>query len=500
SRFLPLFGEERMCECIRRNCMSVQIIIIAAYFLLTLVVGVVTSKGTNNKEFHGKQLGVAAIVCASAGEWLGGTATTGVSEYGFIYGISGAWYTIANGLGVLFLAIFFAKIYRSIGRMTIPGIIEHVFGRKAQIVSSILLVFVMLAVGMSQIIAAGKFGEALLGIDFYLSAIVFTCIFVVYTLAGGMKAVSSTNTMHLFVMYLGILVTVIILITRIGGWGDFTRAISEIDGMEGTNHLSMMAIGFPKISSWVIASLLGACTAQAGIQPVLGAKDASTARKACFYTALVTAPFGIMTALIGIVGKVMSEQGSLLDLSGNIVTDGKLALTSVMMTLPPFIGGLVLAAELAAILSTASPIILAAGTMLTKDFYQTKINSFAGEKELLAVSRITTAISGFICCLGAIALVNNNNVLDIVYSAYSLRGAIFVVLIYGFVWKKANVKAACLSMICTGAVAISWVLFKLIFGHYPIASWFTETYAAVITAALTMLILSIFFNKVREGQ
>ena len=478
--------------------MSIQYIIIICYFILTLLIGLLTSKGTSNKDFHGAQLGVAAIVCASAGEWLGGTATTGVSEYGFVYGISGAWYTIANGLGVLFLALFFAKIYRSIGRMTIPGIIEYVFGKRAQIVSTVLLVVVMLAVGMSQIIAACKFGQALLGLDFRLSAVVFTCVFVLYTLAGGMKAVSSTNTMHLFVMYLGILTAVIILILRLGGWSSFTGAISLIDSAEGTRHLSMTTIGFPKVSSWVIASLLGACTAQAGIQPVLASKDIPTARKACIYTALVTAPFGLLTALIGIAGKVMSSQGTLVDLSGNVVTDGKLALTSVMMTLPPYVGGLVLAAELAAILSTASPIILAAGTMLTKDYYQAKINPNANEKDLLKISRLSTAFSGVICCIGAIALVDNNKVLDLVYSAYSLRGALFVVMIYGFLWKKANSRAAAVSMTCTGVVAIFWVLYKIITGSYLIAPWFTETYAAVATAAISMFWLSIAFNKMEE--
>ena len=480
--------------------MSIQYLIIICYFLLTLWIGLQTSKGTSNKDFHGAHLGVAAIVCASAGEWLGGTATTGVSEYGFIYGISGAWYTIANGLGVLFLALCFAKIYRSIGRMTIPGIIEYVFGKRAQIVSTVLLVVVMLAVGMSQIIAAGKFGQALLGLDFRLSAIVFTCVFVLYTLAGGMKAVSSTNTMHLFVMYTGILTAVIILVLRLGGWSSFTGAISLIDSQEGTRHLSMTSIGFPKVSSWVIASLLGACTAQAGIQPVLASKDIPTARKACIYTALVTAPFGLLTALIGIAGKVMSSQGTLVDLSGKVVTDGKLALTSVMMTLPPVVGGLILAAELAAILSTASPIILAAGTMLTKDYYQAKINPNANEKQLLKISRLSTALSGVICCIGAIALVDNNRVLDLVYSAYSLRGALFVVLIYGFLWKKANPRAAAVSMTCTGAVAILWVLYKIITGSYLIAPWFTETYAAVATAAISMFLLSIVFNKMEDRK
>ena len=73
------------------------------------------------------------------------------------------------------------------------------------------------------------------------------------------------------------------------------------------------------------------------------------------------------------MAKVMANQNMLLDASGNILTDGKLAMTSVLMALPPTIGGVVLASEFAAILSTVSPIMLAAGTMLTKDFYQVVI-------------------------------------------------------------------------------------------------------------------------------
>ena len=472
--------------------MLIQIIVIVLYFGISVAVGILMSRGTNtSSKFHGSQLGVAAVVCASAGEWLGGTATTGVSEYGFLYGLSGAWYTIANGLGVLFLGLFFAKLYRSINRMTIPGIIEHIFGKKAQIVSSLILVFVMIAVGVSQVIAAGKFGQALLGIDFKITALVFTLIFISYTIFGGMKAVSTTNTMHLFVMYVGVIVAVIMLVQRAGGWEGLITGVEDIEAVHGGDYLSMTSIGFPKISSWVIASLLGACTAQAGIQPVLGSRDIPTARKACIYTALVTAPFGLFTASIGLIARILSNRGMLLDAAGNILTDGKMALTSVMLNLPPLVGGLVLAAELAAILSTASPIILAAGTLLTKDFYQVKINPAATDKKVLTVSKITTALSGVICCIGAIALVENNSVLDIVYSAYSIRGALFIVLIFGFFWKKATSRGACISMIVTSAVAVCWVSFKLIFGHYPIASWFTETYAAVFVAAVSMIVFSL---------
>ncbi len=81
--------------------MSAQLIIIVLYFALTVGIGIWSSKKSKSADsFTGKELGLMAIVCASTGEWLGGTATTGVSEYGFLYGLSGAWYTIANGIGV----------------------------------------------------------------------------------------------------------------------------------------------------------------------------------------------------------------------------------------------------------------------------------------------------------------------------------------------------------------------------------------------------------------
>ena len=474
-----------------------QIIIILGYFILTILIGVFRSKSKNEKEYHGSQLGVAAIVCASAGEWLGGTATTGVSEYGFEYGLSGAWYTIANGIGVLLLGVLFAETYKRIDRLTIPGIIEKVFGKKAQTISSIILVFVMIAVGMSQVIAAGKFGEALLGIDFSRASVIFTGIFVVYTLAGGMKAVTKTNKLHLFTMYIGIIVAILVLVYKIGGTEGFSDGIRRINAEKGKNYLSMTSIGFPKISSWVLASLLGACTAQAGIQPVLASKDSKTAKKACIYTALVTAPFGLFTALIGIIAKIMATNGQLLDVNGLPLSDGKLALTSIMLDLPPIVGGLVLAAEFAAILSTVSPIILAAGTMLTKDFYQVKIKPSATDQQVLIASRITTAFGGVACCLGAIVLAGNNKVLDIVYSAYSLRGALFIIILFGLYWKKSTSKAACHSMIITAVVSLIWALGKLVTGKYFIFDWLSETYVAIIVAFGSMFILSIIDNEKR---
>ncbi|MDR1821994.1 MAG: sodium:solute symporter family protein [Oscillospiraceae bacterium] len=507
----------------------IQTIIIVVYFAITVAVGLYSMKKTKGSDsFHGVAMGMFAIVAASAGEWLGGTSTTGVSEYGFDYGLSGAWYTISNGIGTMFLALLFAKLYRSLNSVTVPGIIEKFFGVKARSVSSVLLTIVMLAVGLSQMIAAGKLGESLLGIPFVPAVIGFAVIFIIYTLAGGMNAVASTNKIHLFVMYGGAIVAVVFAVIKLGGlsdlmhWLDSSNMSQEtqnaitaataagetvkITATSGGGFFGMLTIGFPKVSSWIVASLLGACTAQAGIQPVLAAKDVNTAKKAAIVTALVCAPFGLFTAFLGIISKALFNKGDLLITESQKLVNGKTALPTLMMNISDnkvvsgIVGGIVLASILAAILSTVSPIILSSGTMVTKDLYQRVFKPKATDKEVLFMSRLTTAISGVICTIGAIALVNLSAVLDIVYAAYSLRGALFIVVLFGIYWKIASEKAACISMLLTGVAAILWKVVDLVTGSYPIASWLTETYAAVIVAAVSTVVFSLIFPRKPEDR
>ena len=487
--------------------MSAQLIIIIVYFILTVVIGVLSGRKTKSAAaFTGVSLSTMAIVCASTGEWLGGTATTGVSEYGFLYGLSGWWYTIANGIGVLVLGLFFAKLFRSLETGTVPGITEKFFGVHARTVSCIILTIVMLAVGLSQMIAAGKLGESLLGIPFWISAIVFAVIFIVYTLAGGMNAVASTNVMHLFVMYAGVIIAVLVVVSRVGGFSEFSSSVRELKAAgNGGSFWNMFSIGGTKVSSWIIASLLGACTAQAGLQPVLSAKNAKQARKACIITAFVAAPFGFFTAFLGMASRVMFEKdptflSQIERTAEGIKIAGKSALPELMMNnsvMHPIVGGLVLAAILAAVLSTVSPIILASGTMVTRDVYQRVLHPEASDEKVLKMGRITTAISGVICCVGAIFLWKASAVLELVYAAYSLRGALFIVVLFGIYWKKASGKGAIWAMILTAVVAVAWVGFKLATGSYPIVIGsfaITETYAAVVVAAVCTLVFSLVFR------
>lgn len=461
--------------------MSIQLLIVLIYFVLTVALGIYAKrKSTSSNSFFGYGLGVFMCVVVGTGEWLGGTSTTGVSEYGFSFGISGAWYTISNGIGVAVLALFFAKLYRSLDTVTVPGIMENFLGVDARVVASVLLTFVMIAVGTAQVIAAGTLGVSILGLDYTTSVLVLGTGFIIYTLAGGMTSVGYTNTLHLLTMYGGVTLAVVLLGSSIGGLS-VLKASLPVDP-----YFSWTGIGMPKVSSWIIASVLGACTAQAGIQPILAARDVNVAKKAALLTAIIVAPFGILTALLGMMAKIKFPE----------LADAKMALPTLMMDIHPVAGGIVLASIFAAILSTVSPIILASGTMITKDLYHRVLKPNATDSEVLFVSRLTTGVSGVVCTLLAIAFYGSTRILDMVYFAYTIRGSLFVILLFAIYWKKVSVKGSIWAMIFTGIVGLFWVVYKAKTGYFPIDHRLTETYASVITAVLFTVILSLFFpNK-----
>lgn len=458
----------------------IQLIVIL-YILITIGISFWTKKKAGTaKHFEGNNLGLILCIVAGAGEWLGGTSTTGVSEYGYLYGLSGAWYTVANSLGICVLAIFFAKMFRRLNTPTVSGIISKFIGKRAKMVSAGILIFIMIAVGTSQMVAAGSLGETLFGLDPTVSILVLGAGILLYTCLGGMLAVGYTNILHLIVMYAGAILAVVLCLGDVGGFDNLTQSLPE-------SYFSPVSIGAPKVISWVIASVLGACTAQAGLQPVLTSKDEATAKKSSFGIAAIVAPFGILMALLGMIAKVKFPE----------LANAKLALPTLLLSLPTLPSGFVIASLCAALLSTAAPIYLACGTLFTRDIYQQlhPQRDTQEDKKVLWVSRLTTLAGGTICILLALLLHNSTTILDMVYFAYSLRGSMFIILLLGIVWKRLNPKAAIAAMLMTALAGFFWIIYKNIFGVYPIHPDFSETYIAVLVAFVTSVAGSLLCKK-----
>lgn len=445
-------------------------VVIVLYLFATVLIGLLTKRADRASDYEGHLLGLGMCVAIGAGEWMGGTSTTGVSEYGYLFGLSGAWYTIANGIGICFLAVFFAKLFRNLNSSTVPEIIGAYLGKKARMVSSVILILVLMIVGASQMISIGTLGQALLNLSPTASICILGFGVMLYTCAGGMNAIGVTNALHLAVMYVGVILALV----------SSTLSIGSLSDKLPPSYFSPLSIGSGRVLSWIIASVLGACTAQAGLQPILKSKDWQTAVRSSFLIALIVAPFGIFTALLGMYAKARFPA----------LENAKLALPSLLMTMNPWMSGVVMAAIIAAVLSTASPIFLSCGTLMARDLYCELIRKEISDKTLLCVSRAATLLSGSACILLATALSGSATILDIVYFAYSLRGSLFVTLLLGIFWKRMTSFAALLSMGMTAATGIFWVAYQKATGAYPIP-FLTETYASILTTLVVGIAASL---------
>jgi hypothetical protein len=78
---------------------------------------------------------------------------------------------------------------------------------------------------------------------------------------------------------------------------------------------------------------------------------------------------------------------------------------------------------------------------------------------------------------------------------HGLRGALFVVVLFGIYWKRASEKAACWSMLLTGVAAVAWKVVDIATGAYPISDSITETYAAVVVALAATVLFSVIWPK-----
>lgn len=133
--------------------MSIQISIVLVYFVLVTLIGLWSSRKARNSDsflLAGRGMGTLLCAAAMAGEWIGGTSTIGIAEGGFRYGISSAWYTVANAFGTVILALTLAKLYRRSNSFTVIGFMERYYDVKTRRIAAVVLAFVMIVVGSDR--------------------------------------------------------------------------------------------------------------------------------------------------------------------------------------------------------------------------------------------------------------------------------------------------------------------------------------------------------------
>jgi SSS family solute:Na+ symporter len=283
-----------------------------------------------------------------------------------------------------------------------------------------------LMIGVTSILAIGTVLEVLFDLPFWISVLLGGGVVVVYSTIGGMWSLTLTDIVQFVIKTVGLMFVLLpICLYRVGGWDELVSKLPA-------SNFSFTSIGWDTIITYFMIYFFGILIGQDIWQRVFTAKTAKVAKYAGTFAGFYCILYGLTCALIGMAAHVLIPD---LDNVNNAFA------AIVKVSLPDGIRGLVIAAALAAMMSTASAGLLAASTVLTEDLLP-KLRG--GKQSSLNINRLFTLLTGF--AVLAIALVVNDVISALTLAYNLLVGGMLVPLIGAIFWKRATTAGAISSM------------------------------------------------------
>lgn len=472
------------------------LVIIFLYMVLTVVVGLVSSKmkqkkaakKQSNEDFlmAGKSLGPVILACTLFAANTGGASTTGIATNVGTQGLSASWYVIAAGIGFV-LVSFIAPFFRRAQASTVPQIINMRYGKNAHIVTAFTSIAALFMATGSQIIATSTIINTVTGMDFNTTAVVVTVVVIAYTMVGGFASVAAANMMHVGFITIGMTIAMVIMANSpvVGGFSNLFATAKTVTDAQGMNLdlLSMTKVGVPAILGYVAMYCTTFPTGQEIVQTYCSAKDGKSAKIGSVIAGVLSSVYAIVPALIGLMAFTFID-GFAADKALH-----KNALAAATMEFAPaIIAGIVLSAVVAATISSASGNMIGTATLFTNDVFRPYMNK--GEKndtKEIWISRIVMVLAG---CVGLAVALSGSNIISIMMSAFALRSAgPFAAFVCGLFYKKVTKNAGFLSIVFGTAVAAVWI--------YALGTPFNLN--AAIPASLVAFAV-IFIVSIVEGK
>ncbi|MDD5038245.1 MAG: sodium:solute symporter family protein, partial [Dehalococcoidales bacterium] len=392
-----------------------QLIIIAAYFLVMIIIGIVSRRPAQDVDgfFVASRRGSTLFITGSlVATIIGGSATVGLAGLGFTRGLTGVWWLLVASIGLTVLGLFFASTVRKFALYTLPELIEKQYDSRVGLAASILIVVAWLGVIAGQIVAAGKIlsSSGIGGPTLWM--VLFSAVFVFYTALGGQHADIRTDLLQAALIFAGIFASLPILMARLGG---LTGLTSSLAAGKFVFPLSPEFSGYDLISTLLLVGLTYVVGPDM-YSRIFSARDGKTARASALWSALIIIPFAFVVTLIGMGAAVLFPQIS-----------PEQAFPMVATTvLPPLLGGLVLAGLVSATMSSADSCLLSASTILTVDIVK-KLKPSLSERSVLLIARCGIVTLGLLSLLLAINLSGVISALLFAYTVFT-SGVILPVL------------------------------------------------------------------------
>ncbi|RSM80654.1 sodium:solute symporter [Kibdelosporangium aridum] len=424
--------------------MALDNAVIVAYLLGMVAMGWWGMRRATTKSEYlvaGRRLGGPMYSGTMSAIVLGGASTVGGVGLGYKFGISGAWLVLAIGLGILLLSAAYARRIQRLKVYTVSDMLDIRYGGSSASVSGVVMWGYALMLTVTSLGASSTIFKVLFGFDRWSSILLAGGIVVLYSVLGGMWSISMTDIVQFIVKTVGILFLLLpFALIKAGGFDGMRERLDA-------SFFDFTAIGGDTIVTYLVIYTLGLLIGQDIWQRVFTARSSSVATWGGITSGLYCVIYAFAGALIGMATKALYP-----DLPSR---DDAFA-TAVENLLPMGVRGLVLAAALAALMSTSSGALIASSTVAANDIWPRLTKRTSDTKEDVHANRIFTLVLGIAAIVLAIVIEGVIAALTVAYNL--LVGGLLVAIVGGLVWKRGNRQGALASMI-TGAVTVVVVMF-----------------------------------------
>ena len=470
-----------------------EVLAFVLYFIVVLTIGLYfffKSKGNSEKDYFlgGRQMGPWVTAMSAQASDMSAWLLMGLPGSILAFGLGKAWIGIGLAIGTALNWIFVAKRLRKFSKasgdsITLPQYLSNRFATANPALKIICAIVFMVSFTLyvASAFSAGSkvFGDLFPKLGEERAMIIFAVIILVYTFLGGYKAVCWTDFFQGLLMFAALIaVPIVVYLTQ----NLDAEALKDIS-VNGTTY-SFGANLFS--ASWKeIVSGLGWGLGYFGMPHILvrfmGIEKPSMVKK--------SATVAIIWVVISLFAAILIAYLGRMVVGAELLAKGAQELVFVTLArrlFPGFIAGILLAAIIAASMSTADSQLLVASSSFTSDIYKPIIRKKASEKEILWVGRLVVVIVAVIAYFIASSKGKGAQaVMDMVSNAWALFGGAFgPVVLLSLFWKRFTYSGAIAGIVAGAVTDILWYMYMASTGVYEIVPAFIVGFVVCVIVTL----------------
>jgi len=423
--------------------LSIVCFYVILLFLITWLTRRLSRGGMIAYLLAGRSLPFWIIAPLLTGLAIGGASTIGVAEHAYRVGISAGWYNAAWAAGAFLVGLIAARRYRQLEISTLPELFEKHYSVSGRVIGVIGQLVLQMVITSLQYVAGGAILSSLLPdvFSFQTGMLVTAIVFVGITLIGGFWAAGLTNIINVVFIYAGVLLGAVMAVVKIGGFGKIVASLpSQHPGFD------LGATGWGLVIAWFVVMCTTVFSVQSIVQISFAAKDSQSASKGFILGALIILPVGFISAIIGVAAAIMHP--------GIIPTE---ALPRTVLSLSPFVAGIILDGLWAADVSTASALLIGSATLVVGDLIKRFVAPDLTEKGERVISRISILVLSVFTYILAVSV---SGILKTLLIGLTLTTAYTLLTLMTIFWPRVCRRShATWTLLMAMAALIVWLIF-----------------------------------------